>query len=259
MTSVTDLVTDMGSIVGHLEAVPAKLQHFKLRPSCHEVGQLYELAANILQHAQALQRKLDDCATEWTPEVYQKADECMLRARPAVEAISQGQIKGPILRRNLIAIFQGRQPSTIDSQQVKARKAKRTQRCQMLRGLGPAVVLAWGVSVPPSAWEEMDQRVFNDLVRQMTKEAVTDLPSNIRKTLTELGREEPFRSIATYCEFVRGESPRVDLGLDCDEGKTRLRQLRRGSVQTSRNLQVHHMTSRKSEGLTRMAVPWDKR
>lgn len=136
----------------------------------------------------------------------------MSRARPAVEALSKGHIKGPIFRRNLIAIFQGRQPTAIDSPQVRARKIKRTQRCQVLRNLGPAVILTWGVSIPPSTWEEMDLRVFNDVLKQMTNEVVTDLPRGVQTIVSALGREEPLNSIAAFGDFVRGESSFDDCG-----------------------------------------------
>ncbi|KAK1762575.1 hypothetical protein QBC33DRAFT_282382 [Phialemonium atrogriseum] len=148
MVTITNLITDMESIVRHINSIPAKFEHSALRPSSQEVSQLRELATKTLQHAQTLHRKLTDCATEWAPEVYEKADKHMSQARPAIQAMIQGQIKGPILRRNLVAIFQGRQPSTVDSPQVKARKAKRTQKCETLRSLGPATVLAWGGLLP---------------------------------------------------------------------------------------------------------------
>ncbi|KAK1762576.1 hypothetical protein QBC33DRAFT_282425 [Phialemonium atrogriseum] len=50
----------------------------------------------------------------------------------------------------------------------------------------------------------MDQLVFKDLVKQMTAEAVTDLPLNVRETISSLGREDPLCSIETYGDFVQG-------------------------------------------------------
>ncbi|KAH8654681.1 hypothetical protein BGZ61DRAFT_203694 [Ilyonectria robusta] len=207
MVGVTDLVADMGFIAGYIEAVPVKFQYPEIRPSSQEVAQLHELAAKILQHAETLQTKLANCVAGWTSEIYQKADKHMSCARPAIQAITQGQVKGPILKRNLVAIFQGRHASSIDSPNVRVRKERRTQKCETLRGLEPAVILAWGASLPPSTWEEMDRLVFNDLIKQVTEEAPTDLPPSVRETISALGKEEPLCSIAIYHNFIRGGLP----------------------------------------------------
>lgn len=204
MVGVTDLVADMGFIAGYIEAVPVKFQYPEIRPSSQEVAQLHELAAKILQHAETLQTKLANCVAGWTSEIYQKADKHMSCARPAIQAMTQGQVKGQILKRNLVAIFQGRHASSIDSPNVRVRKERRTQKCETLRGLEPAVILAWGASLPPSTWEEMDRLVFNDLIKQVTEEAPTDLPPSVRETISALGKEEPLCSIATYHNFIRG-------------------------------------------------------
>ncbi|KJZ70543.1 hypothetical protein HIM_10087 [Hirsutella minnesotensis 3608] len=202
MVGVADLVADMCFIAGRIEAIPAKLQRPGIRPSSQEVAKLHGLIVEIVQQAKALERKLAECATGWTSEVYQKADDHMSRARPAIQAISQGQIKGPILRRNLVAIFQGPQISSVDSPKVKMRKKSRAQRCETLRGLEPAIILAWGASLPPSIWEEMDRLVFNDLIKQVAVEAIIDLPFSVREIVSSLTREEPFCSIAAYRSFV---------------------------------------------------------
>lgn len=80
------------------------------------------------------------------------------------------------------------------------------QRCETLRGLEPAAILAWGVLLPPSSWESMDRLMFHHLVKQVAEEAITDLPSRVQGIVTSLSREEPLCNVALYRDFVRGGS-----------------------------------------------------
>ncbi|KAK5989675.1 hypothetical protein PT974_07930 [Cladobotryum mycophilum] len=201
MTDITNLLADLKFIAEYIESLPAKFRHPKIKPSRQEADQFHELVIKIGQNVDSLQKDLASCATGWTPEIYQKADEHMLRAHPALHALDTGQVKGPILRRNLVAIFQGRHASSVDSAQVRARKKKRMQKCETLRSLDPKVILAWGTALPPSTWEEMDQLVFNDLVKQVTIGATAEIPSSIGDMIRNLGAEEPFCNIPTYLDF----------------------------------------------------------
>ncbi|KAM4057189.1 hypothetical protein HRG_004029 [Hirsutella rhossiliensis] len=190
MATIVDILADMGSIAASMGAISPRLRNPTLRPSGQEVTQLHELAARILEHAQSLREKLTACA-----------------AQSNIRAAAQGQIKGSILKRNLVAIFQGHSASAVDSPSLKARKARKTEKGRVLRSLGAGPILAWAVSLPPSSWEEMDQLVFNDVARQMVDagaggEPVADIAVNVRDTIRELEREEPFCNIAPYGRFV---------------------------------------------------------
>lgn len=197
----------MGSVVAGIEAATTSLQNPRLRPSGQEVAQLHELAGRIAQQEQFLREKLTNCAAGWVPEIYQKSDEHMSRAQSAIRTAAQGKIRWSILRRNLVAIYQGHPASTIDSPSLKARKARKAQKGWALRSLNTSAILAWAVSLPPSSWEEMDQLVFNDVVKQMTQTAegdkhMAEIASHARNTVRNLGTEEPFCNITSYTNFV---------------------------------------------------------
>ncbi|KAF4448119.1 Reticulocyte-binding protein 2 like protein a [Fusarium austroafricanum] len=119
-------------------------------PSGQEVTQLHEMAARTLQHAQYLHEKFTVCASGWTPEIFQKPDEHMSQAQSAMRTAAQGKVKWLILRRNLVAIYQGHTVSAVDSPSLKARKARKAQKGRTLRGLDAGAILAWTVSLPPT-------------------------------------------------------------------------------------------------------------
>ncbi|POR32213.1 Uncharacterized protein TPAR_07592 [Tolypocladium paradoxum] len=207
MEAVTELMAGLSSIAERIEAIPAMFRQPDFRPSSQEAAGVKELASKILRQAETLQRKVTECEAGWTPEVYRKADGHMSRAGPMIRLVANGQIKWPILRRNLVAIFQGPQVSSVDSANLKSRKNNRGQRAEALRSQEPAVILAWGASLAPSTWEEMDRLVFNDLVKRVAKQAqevVSDLPPTILEIVRSLGEEEPLTRIEEYQDFVRG-------------------------------------------------------
>ncbi|KAK1762501.1 hypothetical protein QBC33DRAFT_551709 [Phialemonium atrogriseum] len=55
MATANDMVADMMSIAGNIEATPAKFHNLRFRPSSEEAARLHELAAEILTPAQTLQ------------------------------------------------------------------------------------------------------------------------------------------------------------------------------------------------------------
>ncbi|KAF7553467.1 hypothetical protein G7Z17_g3595 [Cylindrodendrum hubeiense] len=205
--TVEDMLADMGLIAANIGAIPSRLESEKIRPSPHEIAQLHRLADRILRQAQCLSLTLPS-PIFWTPEMSQKSDEHMLRARSAIEAAAQGEFKGAILKRNLIAIFHGHLPSAIDSPSVKSRKERKSDKSRELRGLGAGSILAWAVSLPPSSWEEIDQIIFDDVVTRMDKAAtdnksVVEIALHVRKTIRDLGTEEPLCKYASYRNFVQ--------------------------------------------------------
>lgn len=210
MATLGGILDDMGSIIASIEAIGPRLHNPRLRPSDQEVTRLHELATSMLEHAQYLRDKSISCASAWAPEIFQKSDEHMSRAQSAIQTAAEGKVKWSILRRNLAAIYQGHSASVVDSPSLKARKARKAQKGLTLRSLGAGAILAWGVSLPPSLWEEMDQLVFNDVTKQMTEAAVgsepiAEIASNARDIIRDLGKEEPFCGIESYQHFVHGE------------------------------------------------------
>ncbi|RTE70367.1 hypothetical protein BHE90_015238 [Fusarium euwallaceae] len=211
MATLGGILDDMGSIVQSIEAIAPRLQNPRLRPSDQEVTQLHELATSMLEQAQCLRDKSISCASAWTSEIFQKSDEHMSRIHSTIRTAAQGKVKWPILRRNLAAIYQGHSASVVDSPSLKARKARKAQKGMTLRSLGAGAILAWGVSLPPSLWEVMDQLVFNDVTKQMTEAAVgsepiAEIALNAQDIIRDLGKEEPFCGIESYHHFVHGES-----------------------------------------------------
>ncbi|RSM19763.1 hypothetical protein CDV31_001394 [Fusarium ambrosium] len=233
MATLGGILDDMGSIVQSIEAIAPRLQNPRLRPSDQEVTQLHELATSILEQAQCLRDKSISYASAWTSEIFQKSDEHMSRVHSTIQTAAQGKVKWSILRRNLAAIYQGHSASVVDSPSLKARKARKAQKGLTLRSLGAGAILAWGVSLPPSLWEEMDQLVFNDVAKQMTEaavgsEPVAEIASNARDIIRSLGKEEPFCGIESYHHFVHEvedlarkqphQHPSKKRRLDDDEG-----------------------------------------
>ncbi|KAJ4314845.1 hypothetical protein N0V84_008676 [Fusarium piperis] len=207
MATLVSILYDIESIITSMESIGPRLQNPRLRPSDQEVTQLHELATRMLERAQCLRDKSISCASEWTSEIFQKSDEHMSRAQSAIRTAAQGKVKWSILRRNLAAIYQGHSASVVDSPSLKARKARKAQKSLTLRKLGAGAILAWGVSLPPSLWEEMDQLVFNDVTKQMTEAAVgsepiSEIALNARDIIRDLGKEEPFCGIESYHHFV---------------------------------------------------------
>lgn len=210
MATVVDILADMGTIVASMEAITPKLQNPKLRPSGQQVTQLHELVARIREHAQCLDEELTACAPAWRPKIFKKSDELMSRAQPAIRAAAEGQVRTPIFRRNLVAIFPGHSASTVDSPRLKARKARKVQKGRKIRRLGTGAILAWAVSLQPSKWEEMDDLVFNDVATQMVEagaggEPMAEIALNTRDTIRDLAKEKPFCDVASFGRFVQGE------------------------------------------------------
>ncbi|KND88039.1 hypothetical protein TOPH_07335 [Tolypocladium ophioglossoides CBS 100239] len=219
MATIVDILADMGSIDARMEAITARLQNPKLRPSGQEVTQLHELVARILQHTQSLREKLTAFALGWTPEIFQKSDEHMSRAQSAIRAAAQGQVKRSIFRRNLVAIFQGHSALAVDSPRLRARKARKAKKGQKIRRLGA------------------DELIFNGFATQMVKagaggEPAAEIALNVRDTICDLGKEEPFRNVASYGLFVQeveelARSPPTSIGpksprLDPHRGESHL-------------------------------------
>lgn len=152
MVSASGLLAEVRSVLLKIETLPAKTQEPEVRPSAQQLAELEALVPKICEAAQAFQAALSVQALVWTREVRERCDAKMVKARAAIQDLKRDVVKWPTVKRNLVVISQGPpQPSAVDTDGIKERKAKRAKVCLALREAGHAVVLAWAVSFPPPA------------------------------------------------------------------------------------------------------------
>ncbi|KAL9101970.1 MAG: hypothetical protein Q9163_002828 [Psora crenata] len=207
MAAAKDLLIEMKALATQLDEFPAKIEDPQLRPSYRQSAQLQQLATNISQFAQNLLNTLAPYATIfWAQEFKGKSIGHIAQAESLMQTAREGQPNIVILKRNLVLIFHGPSISITDSEGVIKRKERTRLRCHKLRDLDSAVIVAWGLSVQPSAWEMMSQDVFDYLLDEMKKVVPDDVLPNILGTIRALGSEEPLSGILLYHEFLQGDS-----------------------------------------------------
>ncbi|KAF2254202.1 hypothetical protein BU26DRAFT_500001 [Trematosphaeria pertusa] len=158
MTSIAELLKQMGSVATDIDGIAAKLQHPKLYPSSH-----------VLESADALVKQITSCKPAWTHTVRSQSAKDMSAAELATQEMMQGRVKLPTFKRNLAAIFQAQQPPSGDSPALTRVKARAKKRRQRLCGLKPEAIMKWAASFLPHEWERMRQNVFDDIVDRIAE------------------------------------------------------------------------------------------
>lgn len=190
------------TIVFQMRDLCNKLQTTNIRCSRSERLAFPKVAAQLIETASALSRNLLKQLAIKAPN--ESAKDFVKKFE--TYAHTPNAPNKSILKRNLNMIFLGPQISSLDSDQVKARKNAMRNRCNEVGSLSPGHIVMWSIHIPPSTWAagDMSMEMFDYLVQELSKLSLPEWPSRVGDLLHTLSSEEPLSKNEKFCSFMAG-------------------------------------------------------